>query len=181
MPASGGPTDVHGVVGAVCMHTVPLRGMFCDMLTPEQFAYYLHLLSALVTERPELQHVYMDFGCRFKSTWQRYAEKHPGLPEGAKQLRIMVNWMHAVACQLSNSGRYQAGAGWPVGEQIEQRWSMAKVRTGVGETSSTFVRSCLWARDEAVGLPGWCARGLFVDGEYYKAYCSQTYTTGKGP
>ncbi len=129
----GGPCDIHGVVGAVCMHTVPLRGLFCDMPTPEQFTYYLFLLSALYNERPDLQHVYMDFGCRFRSTWLRYLERHPDLPSAAKDVKIMVNWMHAsghdVACQLTNSGRYQEGVGWRVGEQSEQLWSMAKVCT----------------------------------------------------
>lgn len=40
--------DIHGMVGAVCTHTIPLRGAFIDMHGPEQFAYYLVLLKHLV-------------------------------------------------------------------------------------------------------------------------------------
>ncbi|PNH11695.1 hypothetical protein TSOC_001461, partial [Tetrabaena socialis] len=132
--SASGPCDIHGVCGAVCMHTIPLHGLFCDMRTPEQFAYYLFMLDHLVQQRPDVQDVYIDFGCRIRSTWERYVAAHPQLPAEAK-LRIMVNWMHGsghdVACQLTNCGRYMEGAGRGIGEQIEQLWSMTKVG-GVG-------------------------------------------------
>ena len=44
-PAASGPCDVHGVVGGVCHHGIPLRGMFVDMHGPEQFIYYLVLFK----------------------------------------------------------------------------------------------------------------------------------------
>ncbi|KAG2487245.1 hypothetical protein HYH03_014087 [Edaphochlamys debaryana] len=129
-PASSGPLDVHGVCGAVCMHGFPVRGIFCDMQTPEQFAYYLLMLGHLVKERPDLKHVYIDFGCRFKHTWSRYVARQPDLPQSAAQLKIMVNWMHGaghdLACQLTNSGRFTEGAGRQIGEEIEQLWSSTK-------------------------------------------------------
>jgi hypothetical protein len=31
-PAAAGPCDVHGMVGGVCSHSFPLRGVFVDML-----------------------------------------------------------------------------------------------------------------------------------------------------
>ncbi|KAG2482162.1 hypothetical protein HYH03_018886 [Edaphochlamys debaryana] len=128
--SSAGPCDVHGVVGAVCMHTVPVRGGFCDMPKPEQFSYYLLMLHHLVQQRPDLKDVYIDFGCQIRSTWRRYVANHPELPQAAKDLRIMVNWMHGsgheIACQLVNSGRYSPAAARRIGEEIEQLWSMTK-------------------------------------------------------
>ncbi|KAG2482899.1 hypothetical protein HYH03_018181 [Edaphochlamys debaryana] len=128
--SSAGPLDVHGVCGAVCVHGFPVRGVFCDMQTPEQFAYYLLMLGHLVKQRPDLKHVYMDFGCRFKRTWERYVARRRDLPQSAAQLKIMVNWMHGaghdLACQLTNSGRFTEGAGRQIGEEIEQLWSSTK-------------------------------------------------------
>ena len=133
--SSSGPCDIHGVCGAVCVHTVPLRGMFCDMRTPEQFAYYLLLLRHLIERRPDLKDVYMDFGCRIRRTWENYVHANPDLPPEAKDLRIMVTWFHGsghdVACQLVNSGRYSEDAGRRVGEEIEQLWGLAKVGMGL--------------------------------------------------
>jgi hypothetical protein len=124
-------TDIHGVCGAVCMHTIPLRGVFCDMRTPEQFCYYLYMLEHIVRARPDIKDVYMDFGCRIRSTWARFIAGHPDLPTEAANVRILVNWMHGsghdLACQLQNSGRYTDDAGWQVGEEIEQLWSIGKV------------------------------------------------------
>ncbi|GIL61146.1 hypothetical protein Vafri_15552 [Volvox africanus] len=128
--ALGSIVDIHGVCGAVCMHTVPLRGLFCDLRTSEQFSYYLHMLEYLIRQRHDLQDVYIDFGCRIRSTWERFVAQHPDLPDEAASLRILVNWMHGaghdLACQLQNSGRYTDEAGWRVGEEIEQLWSMGK-------------------------------------------------------
>ncbi|KAG2485200.1 hypothetical protein HYH03_016089 [Edaphochlamys debaryana] len=107
----------------------PICAKTADMRTPEQFAYYLLMLQELIQLRPDLSDVYIDFGCRLMSTWERFVNNHPDLPPEAKQLRIMVKWMHASgqdsACQLQNSGRYKLGAGAHVGEQTEQLWSQA--------------------------------------------------------
>ena len=55
----------------------------------------------------------------------------PDLPSSAKDMQIMVNWMHAashdMSCQLENSGRFQKDTGFVVGEQSEQLWSGTKV------------------------------------------------------
>ena len=49
-----------------------------------------------------------------------------------KELRIMVNWMHGAAhelgCELENSARFKEGAARRVGENVEQVWSLLKVR-----------------------------------------------------
>lgn len=149
-PASVGPCDIHGVCGAVCMHTVPVRGAFCDMRTPEQFAYYLYLLHYLVQERPDLTDVYIDFGCQIRSTWARYVAAHPELPDAASQLRIMVNWLHGsgheIACQLVNSGKYSEGAARRIGEEIEQLWAMTKVSRAPGASLSLAPAPPLSAR-----------------------------------
>lgn len=50
-----GPCDIYGIVGAVCTHTVPLRGCFLDMHGPEQFSYYLIMLKHLITAVSGLQ------------------------------------------------------------------------------------------------------------------------------
>lgn len=33
--------DQHGIVGAVCIHGVPLEGAFCDLRGHENFVYYM--------------------------------------------------------------------------------------------------------------------------------------------
>lgn len=128
--ANSSPCDVHGVVGTVCMHGVPLRGGFLDMETPECFSHYILLLTNLVLERADIGDVYIDFGCRFKKTWKRFVEQHPELPAQAADLRILVNWLHGaghdLACEVSNSGRYTKDAGRRIGEEAEQMWSLTK-------------------------------------------------------
>ena len=61
-----GICDVFGLLGAVCAHTVPLLGSFMDLRTPEQFIFYLLLNSWLVVQAPQMQGVYVDFGCRLQ-------------------------------------------------------------------------------------------------------------------
>lgn len=125
-----GVCDIHGIVGAVCAHTVPLLGSFMDLRTPEQFTYYLILLSWLLQHAPQVRDVYIDFGCRLAITWARYTA---GLSaaDGLGRLRIMVNWMHArgheEACEVVNSARHHLDAARRVGENVEQLWSMLKV------------------------------------------------------
>lgn len=41
-------TDITGVVGFVCGHTVPVLGAFVDMFTHENFSYYILLLTRLI-------------------------------------------------------------------------------------------------------------------------------------
>lgn len=53
--ASNTPCDVHGVCGAVCMHTVPVRGSFVDLPAPESFSPYLLILNKLMRERADLK------------------------------------------------------------------------------------------------------------------------------
>eukprot|EP00983_Pelagomonas_calceolata_P120249 1160687-Pelagomonas_calceolata.AAC.2 len=57
------------------------------------------------------------------------------VPNSAKDVRIMVNWLHAsshdLSCQILNSGRFMDGTGWVVGEQIEQLWSLLKDAAGL--------------------------------------------------
>lgn len=122
------PCDIHGVVGWCCSHGIPLRGVYCNMPTPEQFCFYLLSLGRLTKQCSELD-VYIDFGCRFKVTWERYLASLD-LPE-KPDVHIMVNWMHGashqMSCQLQNCGRFQDGAGARVGEQMEQLWSLLKV------------------------------------------------------
>lgn len=129
--------DQHGLVGGVCSHGIPLLGLFTWMCTPEQFAFYLLLLLAfamnLMAHGIPAADVYIDFGCRIKATWHRYlASRCSSVQQACSKLRIMVNWMHAAGhswdCQMKNSGRFITGAAWRVGEQIEQLWSLFKVR-----------------------------------------------------
>lgn len=125
--------DINGVIGAVCSHGAPVRGTFANLPTPENFVYYMEVLLHLVRRCPSVRDVYIDFGCRLSGSWQRLIEKlGTDVPGEAKQLRVMVNWLHAsshdFACQISNSGRFKAGAAWTVGEMIEQLWAQTKVR-----------------------------------------------------
>lgn len=137
-PAASGPCDVHGIVGGVCSHGFPLKGLFMDMHGPEQFVYYLILLKCLIKSCPAVSDVYVDFACRLKITWQRFITKqgHKFFSSeaeyaAAKDLRLLVNWMHGsshdLSCQLRNNGRYTANAGHKHGEGSEQLWSQVKV------------------------------------------------------
>jgi hypothetical protein len=131
--SGSGPCDLNGIVGATCLHCIPLLGAFMDMHGPEQFIYFLILLAYLcrwaATHNVSIRDVYIDVGCRLVKTWQRYVAGQPDL--AAAGLRIMVNWMHGsshdIGCQLQNCGRFQEGAGRKVGENSEQLWSMLKV------------------------------------------------------
>lgn len=139
-PAAKGPCDVHGMVGAVCSHCNPLRGMFMDMHGSEQFIYYLVLLVALIKACPALRDVYVDFACRLAVTWKRFLTNQASQffqskaeHDSAMLLRLIVNWMHGsshnLSCQLQNNGRYKEGAGRKHGEGSEQLWSLTKVDT----------------------------------------------------
>ncbi|KAL6753627.1 hypothetical protein V8C86DRAFT_2495025 [Haematococcus lacustris] len=128
-----GPVSVHGLVGFCCCHGVPSLGLFCNMPTPEQFAFYLLALTAIMAYSCKVD-FYIDFGCRLKITWARYVDAL-GHPPSWKDVRIMVNWMHGAShnqrCQVQNNGRHQPGSGWRYGEQCEQLWSMLKDMAGI--------------------------------------------------
>ncbi|KAJ9522327.1 hypothetical protein QJQ45_008188 [Haematococcus lacustris] len=128
-----GPVSVHGLVGFCCCHGVPSLGLFCNMPTPEQFAFYLLALTAIMAYSCKVD-FYIDFGCRLKITWARYVDAL-GHPPRWKDVRIMVNWMHGAShnqrCQVQNNGRHQPGSGWRYGEQCEQLWSMLKDMAGI--------------------------------------------------
>ena len=149
-PAATGPCDVHGMVGGVCSHSFPLRGVFMDMHGPEQFVYYLVLLSHLIKACPSVRDVYVDFACRLSVTWRRFIAKQGARyftseveSTAAGRLRLLVNWMHGsshdLSCQLQNNGRYTADAGRKHGEGSEQLWSLTKV--------SGVLRREYWERD----------------------------------
>ena len=40
--------DILGLIGAVCSHTIPVRGSFLDMRFPEQFIHYLLIIITLL-------------------------------------------------------------------------------------------------------------------------------------
>ena len=112
-----------------------------DMHGPEQFVYYLILFKRLVQRCNgagiTVRDMYVDFNCRLKKTWDRFlrlkGDQH--LPQAAladaKQLRLLVNWMHGssheLSCQLQNNGRYTEGAGHRDGEGSERLWAQTKV------------------------------------------------------
>ncbi|KAJ9534336.1 hypothetical protein QJQ45_016030 [Haematococcus lacustris] len=127
--SAGQPCDMRGVVGFVCCHGIPLLGLFCNLVTPEQFVYYLLAMWRLVDQcQDSVLHIYVDFACRLKVTWARFAA---ALGLCTANVHLMVNWMHGsshnLSCQLKNNGRYLANTAWRVGEQTEQLWSMFKV------------------------------------------------------
>jgi hypothetical protein len=189
------PCDVLGVVGCCCAHGIPVLGLFADLPTPEQWAFYLLMLERLVMQQSNLDvsvaacassshlsaisllltphtQVYIDFGCRLKGTWGRFAAAH-GID--CDEMRIMVNWMHGAAhevtCQLQNSGRYTKDAGWVVGEQAEQLWSHLKVRAcTLCYDSVTLCSPCPLCRTRA----GTCATCVTPCG---RTCCSQVLQT----
>jgi hypothetical protein len=133
-----GAVDVHGVVGVVCTHGIPVRGGFCDMLTPEIFSYYLILLHCIIARAQRIRDVYVDFACKLRVTWQRYVTAQqagggmsPDVSSALAGVRLVVNWLHAAGhkmeCQLQHSGRHTLNAGRRIGEMTEQLWSMVKV------------------------------------------------------
>lgn len=111
--ATVGAVDVYGVVGAVCSHGIPLLAMFVNMLTSEMFAYYLLLLSELVTQYPAV-----DFACRLEPAWHKYIALKAMDPALQRSVHLLVNWMHgsshSMKCQLQNNGRYLEGKGFSV-------------------------------------------------------------------
>jgi hypothetical protein len=59
-------------VGMVCMHGIPLLGLFCNMPAPEQFVFYLLMLKILADQGCAVNDVYIDFACKVKVTWERW-------------------------------------------------------------------------------------------------------------
>jgi hypothetical protein len=102
-PAASGPCDVHGLVGGVCSHSFPLRGVFVDMHGPEQFVYYLVLLKFLVKAGCSIRDVYVDFACRLSVTWKRFIAKQGAQhfdstqSNAASALRLLVNWISCLS------------------------------------------------------------------------------------
>eukprot|EP00967_Tisochrysis_lutea_P146665 scaffold277290_cov22-Tisochrysis_lutea.AAC.1 len=136
---TGALYDINGVIGATCTHGCAIPGSFCDMRGPENFVYYMVELMVIAMSCPDVQHVYIDFGCRVSVSWQRFMnalKTQRGLVSvPGENLCIMVNWLHAAShdfqCQLKNSGRYRTGAGWAVGEQAEQLWALTNAASGI--------------------------------------------------
>ncbi|KAJ9507550.1 hypothetical protein QJQ45_019377 [Haematococcus lacustris] len=63
------PCAVHGVVGFVCCHGVPLLALYCNMRTAEQFVYYLLAVALLLRQccgMLHMSHLYIDFACQFQ-------------------------------------------------------------------------------------------------------------------
>jgi len=56
--------DVHGMLGAVCIHDIPVLGTFCDLRGPENFVYYLVSIDSTHTG-PSLRFV-CHFQCHVK-------------------------------------------------------------------------------------------------------------------
>ncbi|PSC67275.1 hypothetical protein C2E20_9052 [Micractinium conductrix] len=93
--------DYHGIVGLVCMHIIPLLGLFLAMPTYEQHYYYDVLFESLLTRRPDVAFLYLDLACRYIGRFNRLLAK---LPESSRN----------------------KFAGARVGEQTEQLWSLTK-------------------------------------------------------
>jgi hypothetical protein len=135
--------DVCGVLGTVCAHTIPVRGGFCDMLTYESYSYYIVMLISLLLRlapSSNVRDVFVDFACQLGKSWSRYVNAGKGLDgeaidearlEHIKNVRLLVNWMHAeghtLKCQLKSSGRYTEQCGRRYGEGTEQLWAQLKV------------------------------------------------------
>jgi hypothetical protein len=135
--------DVCGVLGTVCAHTVPVRGGFCDMLTYESYSYYIVMLITLLLRcapTSNVRDIFVDFACQLRKSWNRFLRLGKSATgeqieearlEHIKQVRLLVNWMHAeghtLKCQLTSSGRYSADCGRRYGEGTEQLWAQLKV------------------------------------------------------
>ncbi|KAL6763391.1 hypothetical protein V8C86DRAFT_292299 [Haematococcus lacustris] len=62
-----GPVSIFGLVGFCCCHGVPALGLFCNMPTPEQFAFYLLALTVIMAGGScKNIDFFIDFGCRLK-------------------------------------------------------------------------------------------------------------------
>lgn len=129
-----GKVNVYGVMGAVCVHGVPIPGSFVDLSAPEQYSIYLLSFKQTFPLIPNLQDVYVDFACRLEPSWKRFLNAQPQLVAQfphIQDVRLLVNWMHAnghvMACQLESSGRFTEGAGRRIGENTEHHWSLSKV------------------------------------------------------
>jgi len=135
-----GPRDIFGLLGISCVHGTAGRGSFIDLLSPENFSYYLIMLWCILLSCGTIRDVYIDFGCRLAITWVRFLAHQATITlregdtvtTGHRRARIMVNWLHAqghnLPCQLQNSGRHTKDAAWRVGENTEQLWALLKVR-----------------------------------------------------
>jgi len=130
--------SVVGVALAVCCHGIPCKGSLVDMRTEEQYIYFIIMITTMLYGMHlvggKIDEVFLDYACRFKKTWARYAGpegKGCSVP-GANNFKFLVNWMHGSShnlyCQLLNLGRYIKGSGHRDGEGIERFNKWLKVR-----------------------------------------------------
>ncbi|KAG7672377.1 hypothetical protein NADE_001807 [Nannochloris sp. 'desiccata'] len=125
--------DHCGVVSIVCSHNIPALGCTIAMPAPEQHAYYDAAFREFLTNRPEIDAIYLDLMCRYhgrlKLLLQDLTEAGI-LPPEVTNIKLLLPWMHAfdhdLTCQLKFSGLYQEGTGRRVGEQTESWWAIIK-------------------------------------------------------
>ena len=112
--AARGDTDLSGLMGMVCSHSIPVLGGFVGMVTPEQHEYYKRAFEYLLRNCPEVRTVYLDLACRFKGSWDKLVQRlleAGAVGRHAAHIKLLLPWMHAfdhnMACQLVFSALYQ--------------------------------------------------------------------------
>ena len=124
-----------GMVVAVCPCGLVGENMALPLVTAEQHYYYDCLGFAVLSSRPDIQHVYLDIACRYYARFIAMVEVWLDDPatrasEDWKQVIWLLPWMHAcdhdLDCQLRFSGLYRELAGHCDGESTERAWALTK-------------------------------------------------------
>lgn len=127
---SNAKLDMHGLVGLVCTHIIPLLALFLPMPTYEQHYYYDVLFMALLAARPDVRFIYLDLACRYYKRFARLIAEKVALGWKVGEVELKLPWMHGMdhdmECQLQHGGLYTSDAGARVGEQSEHLWAGVK-------------------------------------------------------
>jgi hypothetical protein len=152
--ATGEKKNRHGVLGAGCMHGLPVRGSFVDLLTPENFSYYLIMLFfVLYYANGRIGHVYwplrMSIGHHVGSLPQR---EGPCLAQGpSRGLDSSSPHSQLAACRRSQH-ELSAAAQWP---PHLHGWlaNRGTVRAALGSPQGMFTQTLLRHAHRALSPP----------------------------
>ena len=63
-----GVVHIAGIAGVVCAHSMPGRGLFLAMPTPEQHTYHIRNFTEAALRRSDIKDMYIDYACRIEGS-----------------------------------------------------------------------------------------------------------------
>ncbi|KAL4551027.1 hypothetical protein Ndes2526B_g09112 [Nannochloris sp. 'desiccata'] len=104
--------DHCGVVSIVCSHNIPALGCTIAMPAPEQHAYYDAAFREFLTNRPEIDAIYLDLMCRYHESCRKELEAlkreaaQNGVHDCDAALQVLTQLEGENATSLSDAAKY---------------------------------------------------------------------------